>query len=152
MTWCSGRPASAGGTWALAARRSSAGATGCRPSLSCGLPRRGSSPRSTSRASRSLPRSVVGGLLGLLVPADPLAHPGPGPPAQALRGGLDGLAQHPELLDGVVLPARGNQPLTVTAGQGGDAVQVQGDGPPPPPVVPDERADPAEPDRSWLVA
>src|SRR5215467_449500 len=96
-------------------------------------------------------RLVMRGLLGYLVPADPLAHFRPGLPAQALRSGLDSLAQLSELLDSLMLPARGDQPLTITAGQGGDVGQVQGNGPPPPPVVPDDRADPAEPDRARLI-
>src|SRR5215475_799632 len=90
-------------------------------------------------------------LLGYLVPTQPLAHFRPGLPAQALRSGLGSLAQHSELLDRIMLPARRNQPLAITAGQGGDAVQIQGNGPPPPPVVPNDRADPAEPDRARLV-
>src|SRR5215472_10804493 len=94
---------------------------------------------------------VVWGLLGHLIPTDPLADLRPGLPAQALRSGLNGLAQHAELLNGVVLRARRNQPTAIIAGQGDDPVQVQGDGPPPSPVVPDDRADPVEPDRARLV-
>src|SRR5215831_14324594 len=100
---------------------------------------------------RSGRRLVMRGLLVYLVPADPLAHFRPGLPAQALRSGLNSLAQLSELLDSLMLPARGDQPLTITAGQGGDVGQVQGHRPPPPPVVPDDRADPAEPDRARLV-
>jgi PPOX class probable F420-dependent enzyme len=48
-----GQPASAGGTWVPIARRSTAGATGCRLSLSCGLARRELSPRSRSRTRSS---------------------------------------------------------------------------------------------------
>src|SRR5215469_17616430 len=97
-------------------------------------------------------RLVMRGFLGYLVPADPFAHFRPGLPAQALRSGLDSFAQRSELLDSGMLPARRNQPLAITAGQGGDAVQIQGDGPPPAPVVPDDRADPAKPDRARLVS
>src|SRR5215469_1431626 len=66
------------------------------------------------------PVLVVRGLLGFLVPADPLTHLRPGLPTQALGSGLGGLAEYSELPDGVVFPARGNQPLPITAGQGRD--------------------------------
>ena len=96
-------------------------------------------------------RLVMRGLLGHLVPTDPLADFRPGLPAQALRSGLDRFAQHGELLDSVMLPARRNQPPAITVGQSDDVVQIQGNGPPPSPVVPDDRADPVEADRARLV-
>jgi tetratricopeptide (TPR) repeat protein len=61
-------------------------------------------------------RLMMRGLLGCLVPTDPLAHFRPGLPAQALRSGVDSFAQHGELLDSVMFPAVRDQPLAITAG------------------------------------
>src|SRR5215831_12386174 len=112
-------------------------------------PAKGDAARPERPVLRAL---VMRGFLGHLVPTDPLAHFRPGLPAQALRNGLDSFAQHSKLLDSGMLPARRNQPLAITAGQSDDVVQIQGNGPPPAPVVPDDRADPVEADRARLVS